>query len=205
MLPIKSMDAHGQVIYVGTFSKVVFPGLRVGWIAADHECIRRLTIISRAVSLSGTTLAQAAVNHFCQSGRYDAYVRRIHATNRRRMVALMKGLATHLPRSSAEWTEPSGGCTSWLTVVGGRHADEDALLRNARETGVSVTPGSLFFPTPPDGLHLRLSISRVKVHEIDEGCRRLSRALRRLSGAATEACLSARNGPTSVPAGTPDR
>ena len=147
VLPVKSMDTSGLVLYVGTFSKVVFPGLRVGSIAADTECIRRLAWLTRVGSLSGNTLAQAAVHRFCEAGRYDAYLRRLHAIYRRRMVTLLKGLAAHLPTGAAEWTQPLGGCTLWLTVNGGRREEEGALLQHMRAAGVSATPGSLFFPS----------------------------------------------------------
>jgi DNA-binding transcriptional MocR family regulator len=179
VLPIKSMDARGLVIYVGTFSKVVFPGLRVGWLAAGRECVRRLALLTRFSSLAGTTVAQAAMDRFCQAGRYDAYLRRLHATYRRRMVALLRGLGTHMPKGKVSWTEPAGGCTLWLTVTGARQDDEPEFLDRCREAGVLVAPGSLFYAAGSrgHGLHARLSISRIKTHQIDEACRRLGRAL----------------------------
>jgi DNA-binding transcriptional MocR family regulator len=180
VLPIKSMDARGLVIYVGTFSKVVFPGLRVGWIAADRECVRRLALLNRFSNLSGIPVAQAAMDRFCRAGRYDAYLRRLHAVQRRRLVALLKGLGAHAPPGSIEWTEPAGGCTVWVRVLGRRVEDEPRLVELARRAGVLVTPGSPSFPGAPDGLHLRLSIGKAKVHQIDEGCRRLARAIARL-------------------------
>ena len=177
VLPIKSMDARGLVLYVGTFSKVVFPGLRVGWIAAGRDCVRRLTLLNRVTSLSGNTVAQAAMDRFCHAGRYDAYLRRLHATYRRRMVALLKGLATRLPDGAATWTEPTGGCTLWLTLPGARPLDEARLVDLCQEAGVMVTPGSQFFPSPPRALHLRLSIARIRSHQVDDACRRLGRAV----------------------------
>ncbi len=178
VLPIKSMDARGLVIYVGTFSKVVFPGLRVGWIAAGGECIRRLALLNRFTSLSGTTVAQAAMDRFCQAGRFDAYLRRLHATHRRRMTALLKGLSAHMPAGEVHWTEPAGGCTLWVTLRTGRPEDEGVLVERCREAGVIVTPGSLFYPRGrAEGLHLRLSIARVKAHHLGEACRRLAQAI----------------------------
>jgi DNA-binding transcriptional MocR family regulator len=177
VLPIKSMDARGLVLYVGTFSKVVFPGLRVGWIAAGRDCVRRLTALNRVTSLSGNTVAQAAMDRFCHAGRYDAYLRRLHATYRRRMVALLKGLATRLPDGAATWTEPAGGCTLWLTVPRARPDDEARLVALCLESGVTVTPGRLFFPSAARALHLRLSIARIRSHQVDDACRRLGRAI----------------------------
>jgi len=181
VLPVKSMDVHGLVLYVGTLSKVVFPGLRIGWIAADREAIRRLAVVKRFTSLSDNVVAQAAVERFLRSGRYDAYLRRLHATFRRRMTAMVKALARRLPAGALEWREPAGGCTLWARVAGAHRADEAALLEHAREAGVTVTPGSLFFATPDDGLYVRLSIAKTKAHDVDEGCRRLARAVARLA------------------------
>jgi DNA-binding transcriptional MocR family regulator len=181
VLPIKSMDARGLVIYVGTFSKVVFPGLRIGWVAADGEIIRRLTALNRFCSLSGSTLDQAIVHRFCEAGRYEAYLRRLHAAYRRRMQALLDGLTRHMPHGRVAWTLPAGGCTLWLTVNGTTAAGEgceNALVCTARLNGVAVTPGSLFFPSPGDRpVAVRLSIARARAHEVDDGCRRLAAAI----------------------------
>ncbi len=178
VLPIKSMDAHGLVIYVGTFSKVIFPGLRIGWIAADRACTRRLAMVNRFCALSGSTLDQAAMNRFCEAGHYDKYLRRLHATYRRRMQALLRGLRDHIPPGRATWSEPLGGCTLWVRLASPRPLSETALLDRAHAERVLVTPGSYFFPGTPTETSLRLSIARVRVHEIEEGCRRLGRILK---------------------------
>ncbi len=104
------------------------------------------------------------------------------------MVALLKGLAARLPAGAARWTEPVGGCTLWLTVAGARAEDEARLTALCREFGVLVTPGSLFFPSAPRELHLRLSIARIKSHQVDDACRRLGKAI---------GALSEKRGPTS--------
>jgi 2-aminoadipate transaminase len=93
------------------------------------------------------------------------------------MVAVLKGLARHIPSGVIEWTEPAGGCTLWAHAPGLTAAHESALVQQALGEGVAITPGSLFFPTPPEQLHFRLSIAKAKVHEVEEGCRRLGRAL----------------------------
>ena len=90
---------------------------------------------------------------------------------------MFKGLPARVGRDRITWTEPVGGCTLWVKVLGGRVAEERRLVDRARAAGVLVTPGSLSFAEPPDGLFLRLSIAKAKVHEIDEGCRRLARAI----------------------------
>jgi DNA-binding transcriptional MocR family regulator len=175
--PIKAMDTRGSVIYVGTFSKVVFPGLRIGWIAAPRECATRIAAVHRVTCLSGNALAQAAAARFCASGSYEAHVRRIHTVYRRRMQAILKGLAEHMP-SGVEWTRPAGGYTLWLSVHG-RGADEPTLHARLLRDGVSVAPGSLFCRRPPIRPSFRLSIACASEEEIAEGCRRLGRSLSR--------------------------
>lgn len=180
ILPIKSMDHRRIVIYVGTFSKVLFPGLRVGWIAADREAVRRLLAIKRFVTLSGENLAQAALDHFCASGAYEAHVRRMHTAYRRRMQEILRGLSEQLDGAEAEWTEPAGGFTLWLRLKTATAAQEPRLLALAAEEGVAISGGSRFFAGEPPGLFARLSISRAPEDRIAEGCRSLGRAIRRL-------------------------
>jgi len=177
VLPIKSMDARGVVLYVGTFSKVVFPGLRVGWLAAPAAAIARLTAIQRVSCLAGNTLAQAAAARFCGTGAFEAYLRRIHRVYRRRMQAMLRGLDEHMPPGVA-WTKPSGGYTLWLTLPGAAR-DEPALCARIAAAGVKVAPGRRFFAKPPASPHARLSIACVDDAQIAEGCRRLGRALGR--------------------------
>jgi len=177
VLPIKSMDSRGLVLYVGTFSKVVFPGLRIGWIAAPRACTDVIIAVQRTCCLSGNSLAQAAVHRFCEQGLYEAHLRRLHKAYRRRMQAMLHGLAEHLPAERVSWTEPQGGYTLWLRVAGWRHGEAELYDRLLRD-GVKVSPGSLFFSQPPPEPHFRLSIACLGEGEIVEGCRRLGRSLR---------------------------
>jgi len=175
VLPIKSMDSREIVLYVGTFSKVVFPGQRIGWIAAPREAIARMTDIKHASCIAGNTLAQAAAARFCIGGEFEAYLRRIHRVYRRRMQALLQGLERHMP-DGVEWTRPSGGYTAWLTLndIG---MTESELLERFMRDGVKVGPGHRYFATRPVTTHFRLSIACVAEKQIEIGCRLLGRTL----------------------------
>lgn len=175
VLPIKSMDARGIVLYVGTFSKVVFPGLRLGWIAAPRSVVEDLTEIHYVTSLSGNTLAQAAVARFVAAGAYERYLRRVHRSFRGRMQIMLQGLETHMPEGCS-WTRPEGGYTVWLTLPEEGRSEEE-IEEQCGEFGVRVSPGRLYYLTPRSEPHLRLSISCVDRTRIQEGCRRLGRAL----------------------------
>jgi DNA-binding transcriptional MocR family regulator len=175
VLPVKSMDRHGIVLYVGTFSKVVFPGLRLGWIAAPSEVIGRLADIAHASCIAGNTLAQVAVAKFCAGGGFESHLRRIHRVYRRRMRALLQGLEQHMP-ATVQWTRPSGGYTAWLTAENSQPAGDQLLERILRE-GVKVGPGRRYFAEPPEHVHFRLSIACATEEQIETGCRLIGRVL----------------------------
>jgi DNA-binding transcriptional MocR family regulator len=175
VLPVKSMDANGIVLYVGTFSKVVFPGLRLGWIAAPRRVIEPLTDLHHAACLAGNTLAQAAVARFCSGGEYELHLRRVHRVYRRRMQTMLRGLELHMPERCS-WTKPEGGYTIWLTLPP-TEVSEAELVKRCAHAGVQVSAGHRYFLRPTKTAHLRLSISKVDQAEIEEGCRRLGRVL----------------------------
>jgi len=181
VLPIKSMDHSGVVIYVGTFSKILFPGLRIGWIAADRECIARLAAVQRAAMISGNLLDQAALDRFCRLGHYELHLKRLHRVYRRRMQAALKTMQALLDPERVEWTRPAGGYTLWLRLKG-LGLTEDEVVDRLLDQGVAVLPGSSHFFGPPAGLYLRLSIAHLDEAAIETGLRRLARALEGLSG-----------------------
>ena len=185
VLPIKSMDRHKLVIYLGTFSKIVFPGLRIGWIAAARECIDRLAAIHRYSNLSNSNLGQVAMHRFYTAGHYEKHVRRIHRAYRKRMQTMLMAIRRHFPTEGVAWTEPSGGYTLWVECRR-PGISEDALVRELAERGVGVSPGSVFFPDRQtlDGkarrgsdVCFRLSCANLSEREIEEGIRRLGRGL----------------------------
>jgi DNA-binding transcriptional MocR family regulator len=174
VLPVKSMDSRGVVLYVGTFSKVVFPGLRVGWIAAPPAAAAALRGILQVSSYSGNSLAQAAAARFCAGGGFEAYLRRIHRIYRRRMQTLLDALEETMP-SGVSWTRPRGGYTVWLTCPPG--VREDALGQAVAEAGVRVSFGRQYFERSPARAHVRLSIACIEEEEIRRGCRQLGAVL----------------------------
>jgi DNA-binding transcriptional MocR family regulator len=176
VMPLKAVDSNGVVVYVGTFSKVIFPGLRIGWIVAPVKVVQHLADVVQATALSGNSLAQALAAHFCGSGEFEAYLRRIHRIYRGRMRALMQGLEAHLPEE-VTWTRPRGGYTTWLTLPS-QALTEEELVERITQAGVKVGGGRRYFGRPPERVHLRLSIACAEEEEIQEGCRRLGEVLR---------------------------
>jgi DNA-binding transcriptional MocR family regulator len=175
VLPIKSMDRRQIVVYCGTFSKVLFPGIRIGWIAAANECIARLTALRRFSELSPSMIIQAALHRFCQDGWFDRHIAKMHRVYRKRMQTATREMSRRIRTEWAEWTEPSGGFLIWLKLKppSSRQPDWKTLLA---DHGVRVAPGNLFYVNQPPYPHLRLSISTLNEEEIVEGVRRLARA-----------------------------
>ncbi len=189
VLPIKSMDRRGVVIYIGTFSKILFPGLRIGWIAADEAFLSRLASIQRASILSGNLLDQAALYRLCAAGHYDLHVRRMHRVYRKRMQTALKAMREHLDPARVEWTQPVGGYTIWLVLKGFR-LSEDELVDHLLNRGVAVLPGSTQFHGKSRGISFRISIGHLDEPKIEEGIRRLAAGLAELHRRQKRRCSS---------------
>jgi len=178
-LPIKSMDRNQIVIYLGTFSKVLFPGIRVGWIAAERECIQRLTALKRFSDLTSSPVLQATVHEFCRLGYYDLHLKRMHRVFRKRMHVALQAMREHLPRDKTEWLEPCGGYLIWVRLkeLDKSEAEiEEIFYRN----GVVVSPGRLYFQPEAARPFFRISISMLDEDEILEGMERLGNAIRQI-------------------------
>ncbi|MFA8434920.1 MAG: PLP-dependent aminotransferase family protein [Marinifilaceae bacterium] len=183
VLPIKSMDQKGIVLYLGTFSKVLFPGLRIGWIAADHEVIHALSEIKKTCEISGNTLKHAAMHQFCQSGRYELHIRRIHRVYRKRMETAIRTLRNHLPMENILFTKHNGGYTLWLECLQFQNSEKE-IVETMLQEGVAVTAGSLFYPLPSKKKCFRISIANRNEEEIEKGIQKIGNALNKLKANA---------------------
>ena len=173
--PLKALDRHGVVVYIGTFSKVLFPGLRLGWLVAPAPLAERLRAAKQLADLHTSALIQAAVHRFCERRLLDRHVARIAAEYRRRRDTLVASLKRRMPED-VTWTEPEGGFSLLVTLPAG--LDAGALLARAHERGVAYTPGAAFWVDGSGERTLRLSFSSVPGGKIDEGMRRLGEVVR---------------------------
>lgn len=176
---LKALDPGGRVIYTGTFSKLLMPGLRVGFVAAEGPVFAALARLKRVSDLVTSTLTQRALDEYVTVGRYQAHVRRSCLAYRRRRDTLAQAVARHMPRGT-QLVAPQGGLFAWLRLPG--DVSSLALQPLAAEEGVAFAPGTRFFVRPADGEpFLRLNFAVLAQPEIDDGVRRLARALRRLN------------------------
>lgn len=175
-LPLKSIDEKNIVFYLGTFSKALFPGLRIGWITADRECIQRIAAIKRFCDLSSSNLAQIVMHEFCIGGYYDKHLKRLHRIFRWRLDVALRTIKQYFP-ACVSWTRPLGGYTLWVKLP--RKLTETELYDLISPFGISVSPGGYYFPKKEASEYFRVSISRLDEEEIREGLKRLGKALDR--------------------------
>lgn len=171
---IKSFDDGGHVLYAGTFSKLLMPGLRIGYLVADGPLRGRLAEAKQVTDLGTSLLLQRALDRFVTVGRYRVNLRRTTRLYRERRDALRAALAEHLPEVG--FAVPVGGLFGWLALPDGVRADE--LLVTARDRGVDVAAGSRFFLDPADGAgFVRLNFAVQPPERITTGVARLAAAV----------------------------
>ncbi len=159
-----------DVVYLGTFSKTIAPGLRVGWLAAPPDLVTPLLTAREAGDIHNERMTARIVYH-AASDFLDDHLVGARAVYRQRRDALLAGLADHLP-PGARWTEPRGGFFVWVELPDGM--DADRLLPAAAERGVTFLPGAWFYAGEPDRRTLRLNFSTLPEERIAEGMRRLA-------------------------------
>lgn len=166
--------AKDWVVYLGSLSKIVAPGLRVGWALAPAPIARRMIVAKQTGDLCTAPLSQELVRHYLDSGRLDAHLQTIVGAYRKRCDALVSALA-HFAPGQIELAAPAGGMFVWARFTGGRDASE--ALKRALEQNVMYVPGPAFYVRDADASSLRLSFAAPSEAEAFEGARRLAQAL----------------------------
>jgi len=166
------------VAYCGSLSKVLSPGLRVGWMVAQPELLARATMCKQFSDAHTSTFAQATAAEYLKSGRMPARLEEVRKVYAQRAKTMGQALRRELG-DAIEFTQPEGGLFFWarLTGKGGKLQDAGEFARRAIEQGVAFVPGAPFFATNPDMASLRLSFATADVAKIEEGVSRLARAL----------------------------
>jgi len=180
VLPLAHQDRHGVVVYFGTLSKVLAPGLRTAFIVAPPPVIDRIAAYRRFVDVQGDQILERAICDLLEDGEIDRHIRRMVRIYRARCAALCEALRGELPM--LRFTPPAGGMAVWAEAPG---IDVDAWAARALELGVSFQPASLFAcgDVPLDAL--RIGFAACDEAELREAVRRMARALpraRRQSG-----------------------
>ncbi len=178
--PLKALDAAGLVVYLRSFSKVAFPGLRVGWCVAPRAVARRLAAAKQLTDLHTDQLSQAVLWRLARHGRLDRRLDALRASGLERLRALQAACRAKLP-PEAEHTLPDGGAHLWLRLPDPLDAAE--LLARARDEKVSFIPGRFFAVSRPHNGALRLTFAGLEPDQIRRGVAVLGRLLRSLAPA----------------------
>lgn len=177
--PVPAVAAYaggGHVIYLGSFSKIVAPGLRVGYAVAHPEILRRLVIGKQAADVHTSNYSQAVVAHFCTSGALEGHIDKVCALYRTRRDCMLEAMARHFPEE-VKWTHPEGGLFVWVTLPEGVSSAE--RLPEAIAERVAFIPGDPFFHDGTGQNTMRLNFSNASLEQIKSGIERLGRVLAR--------------------------
>jgi 2-aminoadipate transaminase len=169
------LDSHAIVIHLSTFSKTLAPGLRLGWLAAAPSVIDQLALIKQRSDVFSAGLPQLVVAELLRCGRYDEHVRVLRHEHHRRHEAMLAALSRYVSPGTLTYRPVTGGLYLWCGLL--PSIDSSRLLLAATTAGVAFVNGDLFYADQSGRYELRICFSGTPVERIEEGVRRLARAL----------------------------
>jgi len=172
--PLYTLGGGEYVIYVGTFSKILSPGIRLGWVVAPPPVLEKIGLGKQATDLCTSTLTQYFVREYFAEGHWLDYVRDVAEIYRRRRDAMLEALERHFPEQ-ATWTKPQGGMFVWATLPD--YIDTEDLLAKALREDVAFVPGRAAYVDGRGASSMRLNFSGSTEDEIREGVRRIGRVV----------------------------
>ncbi len=178
--PIKAIDPEGiDVCYTGSFSKILGPGLRLGWLLAPEPIHEKCELIKQSADACSPSFTQVIADAFIRSGRIDAYIASVREEYKRRAASMAEALRTHLPEY-VRWSEPKGGFYIWLTLPEG--TDATAILKHSIAGGAVFVTGNTFDPEGSRNNTMRLSYCNNTPGEIERGIPVIAGAIRAVCG-----------------------
>jgi 2-aminoadipate transaminase len=172
--PLYQLDGGDFVLYVGTLSKILSPGIRLGWLVAPPPVMEKVVLGKQAADLCTSTLTQYFVREYFRDGRWQEYVSSLVEIYRSRRDAMLAALERHFPRQ-ATWTEPGGGLFIWATLPS--YIDTTDLLAKALREDVAFVPGQAAYVDGRGRSSMRLNFSAGNEAEIGEGIRRIGKVI----------------------------
>lgn len=171
---LAALDDAGLCVHLGTFSKTLAPGLRIGWAVAPRALARRLAVAKQAVDLHSSSISQRVVARLLETFVYEAHLARLRRTYGERCLAMLAAIERHFP-AGARWTRPEGGLFVWVQLPAGLAAE--GVLEDALRDKVAFVPGAPFYANEVRHDFLRLNFSNRTPEVIDDGIARIGRAL----------------------------
>ncbi|MDD1776241.1 MAG: PLP-dependent aminotransferase family protein, partial [Candidatus Methanomethylicus sp.] len=164
-----------RTIYTSTFSKILAPGLRLGWIAAPVELLNKMAVIKQSLDLCTCTLSQHIAYEFMERGYLNSYIARLKLAYKAKREVMFSALEKYFPKE-AKWTRPNGGMFFWVTLPEG--IDTKEMLIRAVKNDVAYVPGSPFYPNGGGKNTMRINYSYPTVEQIEEGIKKLGQVIR---------------------------
>ena len=172
---LKSMDTKGNIIFLGSFSKILMPGLRIAWMVADPTIIDKVVKLKQAVDLQSSSFGQRQTSFFIDMYDLDAHVAKIKELYKKRRNLMCDSMKEYFPEGIT-FTYPEGGLFTWVTLPEGMDAKE--LMPKVLANTVAYVPGGPFYPHGGNANHFRLNYSNMPEERIVEGIKRLAEVLK---------------------------
>jgi GntR family transcriptional regulator/MocR family aminotransferase len=176
---LKAMDSAGNIIHISTYSKMLMPGPRIGFVLTQDPLLERLVTLKHQIDIGASELIQRTLEAYIGEGRWRAHTRRVSRIYHKRRDAMVAALEQFFP-PQAKWTVPKGGFFLWVRLPD-KISIRD-LYQAAIDRGVAFAPGPMFFPGEPAYPAFRLSFSQRTEEQIHEGIRRLGEVLQEMLG-----------------------
>ena len=172
---LRDLDAQNLVIHLNSFSKVLAPGLRLGWLSATPSIIDQIAIIKQRLDPHTQNLVQFAMARLIREGSFDSHLKTLRAEHARRCAQMLTAMQRHVPAGAVRFARPQGGLYLWCRLASG--VSSRALLDRAVASGVAFIAGPAFYPDPAGESELRLCFSSVVPSTIEDAVRRLAASL----------------------------
>ena len=174
---VKHYDIEGRVIFLGTFSKIFCPGLRLGWVAADEEVLSKFILVKQGADLQSSTISQMELAQFLEEYDIDKHIEKLKEVYKRRRDLMLKTMEEEFPED-VKFTYPEGGLFTWVVLP--EHINARDLAVKALEKNVAFVPGGSFFPNGGNENTLRMNYSNMDEARIVEGVKRLAQAIKEM-------------------------
>lgn len=174
---LKSMDTKGLVVYLGSFSKILAPGYRVGWVCAAPEVIEKFIFAKQGSDMQVAAMAPMIINEYMEKNDLDAHIEVLRESYKKKRDIMLNEMEKIFPKSLS-WSKPEGGLFIWVTLPEGVNAKD--ILDVCVENKVIFVTGKLFYPVSGPDNTLRLNFSKMGEEEIVEGIRRMGEAIRQV-------------------------
>lgn len=175
---LKSIDNDGYIIYLSTFSKNIYSGLRLGWIVAHKNIVKKFSSAKQLIDLHSNSLSQWIIQRFIENGSLDAHLIKICNEYRSRRDIMYEALYKYAP-GNLIWNKPKGGYYIWCKLPNGLSSSK--LISKAADYKVSFVPGSPFFVSGQGDNYIRLNFTFAPIINIEEGIKRLCSAMKELA------------------------